>query len=137
MREAQITLPTTDVPRRVHADLQSAIVARFGGFTRTTGQGSWQDPAPGGRFYKDDVALYAVAMEPTPANDEALDDIAVAAGASARQVAVYVRHASGEVVILDVAEPDFSSPYTGLRCPTNLLHLDNLRGYHYIAPTHA
>ena len=103
MREAQIVMPTSDaIDRRVHAALRSDLVQAFEGVTVTTGHGVWHDPAPGGRTYHDDLILYTVAMEPTVGNDAKLDEIAFKHGLAASQAAVYVRHASGEVVIIDL-----------------------------------
>lgn len=105
MREAKIILPLADVPVRVHGRLRLSLTSAFGGVTETEGTGAWRDAM--GKVQIEPVRVYTVAMEPTVANDIHLDEIALTAGKAAKQAAVYVTHASGEVVIFDLlAEQD-------------------------------
>ena len=102
MREARIILPTigndgsdlTDC----HAALQSTLCATFGGFTVTQGQGGWRD---GSTVYMDSVAVYDVASDATEENRAKLESLALFYGHMASQHCVYVRHAAGDVVMVD------------------------------------
>jgi hypothetical protein len=105
MREASIILPCDPTEKRLfeteHRHLAAKLANHFGGFTVTEGKGGWIDPSNGKTIY-DDVRVYTVAMEPTPANDRLLDDLVIVTAKMLRQKAVYVRHASGEVCIFDL-----------------------------------
>ena len=102
MREALIILPNEDNHGRhivaVHDRLQVALCNVFGGYTATQACGGWQ--STDGARIEESVTCYMVAMEDSQANAAVLREIALDAGKEAKQEAMYVRYASGEVEII-------------------------------------
>ena len=100
MKEAQINLPILGNNGKslgaAHTTLENMLVTLFGGCTRTIGVGMWQGED---KLYREDVYCYMVAMEATPGNRSALQGIADAIKLAARQDAMYVCHADGDVII--------------------------------------
>lgn len=100
MKEAQIILPIHDNHGKplahIHAELQVALCNTFSGYTAFQANGGWQ--SCDGRI-EEPVTAYTVAMEPSEANDAVFREIALDVGRKARQEAVYIRYASGEVEI--------------------------------------
>lgn len=107
MREASIILPRLDNNgadlSAVHAALAGALIAEFGGYTAQTVFGGWKDEKTGA-VYQEESTEYRVAADWNPAERESLEDTAALYGFKAGQLAVYVRHGSGAVVILDSAD---------------------------------
>ena len=101
MREAKIILPVlgnNGLPMdKEHASLEAMLVKQWGGCTRTLGLGLWNTDMD--KLYREEVYIYTIAMEVTPKNRGSLQAIADAIGIAARQDAMYVCHADGEVVI--------------------------------------
>lgn len=108
MREARIILPVLDNEGRslapVHEMLTVDLIEAFGGVTCVDCMGAWQDH--NGNVHREAGVAYDVAMEPCTANDLRLVEIAIGAGRSARQLAMYVRLADGRVEIIDMAKVD-------------------------------
>lgn len=106
MREAMITLPQHDNDRHslqhVRHYAEKALAKSFGGFTVANAKGGWVNGR--GELLSEPVWTFAVAYEPTPANDAKLTSIARYMGTEGKQQAMYVRYASGEVHILDMQE---------------------------------
>lgn len=107
MREARIILPLSDNNgvslREVHARLENTLCLHFGGATVMPMRGIWRDPETGWMYAEEGLA-YDVAMEPSPANDATLIDVARRIGADAGQLAMFVRTADGTVNIIDTRE---------------------------------
>lgn len=103
MREALVHLPTLDNNGRtlatVHAAARRALCEAFGGCTVEAGRGCWMHE---GKLYDEEVQVYRVAMDATPANLLNFRAIGLELGVQARQVAVYMVHATGDVEIADV-----------------------------------
>lgn len=108
MREARIILPVADNAGNpldlIHRRLARALCQTFGGATVAETRGMWVSSS--GKLYDEPGRAYDVAMADTPENAAMLRAIAMTAGASAGQEAVYVRFASGEVNIIDIPAAD-------------------------------
>ena len=105
MREAKIIAPLRDndglsLAHQI-ALAQSELVKAFGGCTRSLAVGSWC--APDGTLMTEDVCQLVAACEPGRWADATLGAIAQRFGVAARQLAVYVRYASGDVEIIDTS----------------------------------
>lgn len=103
LKEAQIILPThawQAENKAAHAALKSELLTLWGGFTATAAQGGWRDNH--GKDCVEPVTCYTVAMADNEANAALLREVAMRAGQGARQTAMYVRYASGEVDIVEV-----------------------------------
>jgi len=122
-REARIVLPAhgaLDVIRNI----ESRLVAAFGGFTKLTGFGFWR--APNGQNDAEAVYVYDVAVPAFMGGDclvrdrawygavETLWDIARDAARDLRQACVYVRFPDGEVHLITPSgrdiNPDVARP---------------------------
>jgi hypothetical protein len=103
MREARIILPVNDnehhVLEEIHNKLRKMLCLSFGGYTAQSVYGGWVSDT--GEVFEEPSIAYDVAMDPDPAKEEALRNIAKQVGHEAKQLAMYVRHASGEVEILE------------------------------------
>lgn len=109
MKEARFILPLADnsgLPLDLlHVDLERELCRRFGGATITASAGIWADN--NGRVYREPGRCYDVAMadDGSPQANvlaKLFAGIAAAYGRRAGQLAVYLRHASGQVEILDL-----------------------------------
>lgn len=106
MREARIILPRFDnddvALTEVHTWLRRQLAGAFNGFTAADADGYWL----GEKYtvYSERVTFYDVAMAPTGSNDLILRNVARVCGIMAKQQAVYVRYASGDVDIIDLTE---------------------------------
>jgi len=102
MYEAKIICPkNAEAPGNARKALKDAIEAAtnaFGGVTITEGYGSWKNDA--GKVIAEPVAILTMACEDSPANRDAIDDIAIEIGATARQDCVYVKYPNGHVTLL-------------------------------------
>lgn len=108
MREAFLLAPVRgndgESLVKAHKALQNALLDSFGGFTSSDVQGAWRD-AETGVVYHDVSKRYVVASEATGADRAKLESCARQFGADAKQLAMYVCHANGEIVFLDTREP--------------------------------
>lgn len=100
LREGRFVLPIADNQGRDLSDLVSKVIdevaSRFGGATITNSFGSWRHD---GKTTTDPIYMFDVAYEPSVENDQAITAIAINAGIEAGQESVYIRLASGEVII--------------------------------------
>jgi hypothetical protein len=88
---------------QVHANLRRTLCERFGGFTAQSVFGGWL--APNGTLDEEPGTAYDVAVPEGDASCEGfLRTLARNVGAQAAQQAMYLRHASGEVEIIDTAD---------------------------------
>lgn len=105
MREAMIIVPKADNDGRDMLDVQRVVATRlvkaFGGATIREAFGAWE--GPDGQIVSEPVWEVIAACEPDYANEVTLRLIARYVGEAARQWAVYMRHASGEVEIMDTS----------------------------------
>lgn len=103
MREAMIILPNSDNDGALLADVQDflaeQLIDAFNGCTIRAAFGAWR--SPDGVTMREAVSEFIVACEPSAANAAKLRDIARHIGTVARQLAIYVRYASGDVEIID------------------------------------
>lgn len=101
MREAMLIAPVNDnngASLRGELDQTVAtLIDTFGGVTISDAFGSWSN---GGKVVTEPVKQLVVAMDQTPENDSKFRFIAESFGRLARQLAVYVRYASGSVEII-------------------------------------
>ena len=99
MQEARIILPLSDndgeALETVHDSLTEKLADIFGGFTRHNGIGGWR--SPNGAMYREAVALYDVACEPSLDNLFKLRQLAQWLKGAARQQAIYLRMPTGHV----------------------------------------
>ena len=106
MRCAYLVLPTVNNAgvdqTDTHAALQSVLIDTWGGFTMSIGSGGWR--APSNQIYLDPIAIYAVTMDDSAANDSKLDSAAKFYGHLAGQHCVMVIHASGEAAFLNLPQ---------------------------------
>lgn len=107
MNESRIILPTHDNAgaslSAIHAWLEQRLVALFGGFTATAGRGGWCNPA-NGEVCAEPVTVYEVANDGGAAAGATLRTLAEQLAQSARQDAIYLRHA-GSVSFIEGAAP--------------------------------
>lgn len=99
MREGMFILPLqdndgVDLSALVH-DTWERLSAVFGGVTAIQGVGIWDGQ-------KEDVWTLTAAYDPTEANHRIFERIARDAAQGARQNALYLRYADGEVKIIDL-----------------------------------
>lgn len=98
MKEARLVLPNkacNGVCTAATLVCLNAVAEKFGGYTQTLGSGLWV--SPDGERIAEPVRIVDIAMEENEANGLALYDIADAFREAAKQEAVYVRYASGNV----------------------------------------
>lgn len=104
-RESLITIPKADndgVPLNgVMKSAQAFLIDAFGGCTVSEAFGSWRNAD--GVVMSEPVWQLVTAYEPDANNDATLHTLATNVGKLARQQAVYVRYASGDVEIIDTA----------------------------------
>lgn len=103
MRESLLVVPTHDnngVPLG-NEILKTAkrLAKQFGGVTSVRANGMWIDPATGNLYDEEIVQLFSAYDETKPQNDACLAEIADWTRANARQLAIYVRYASGNVEV--------------------------------------
>ena len=105
MREALIICPQHDNEgnslQRVKHYAELSLCKAFGGCTVSSAHGSWVDP--NGKLVSEPVWQLVSACEPSPENEAKLENIARYIGREGRQQAVYLRHANGNVSILETA----------------------------------
>ncbi len=99
MREGLIVLPHT-VSVEHHKNLQDKLIAAFGGFTAVTAQSAWKDPHTK-IVHVEPVAQYVIAYEPTAEKNLELLKIAEWLFSSTSELAVYMRYADGNVLLVD------------------------------------
>ncbi len=109
MKEAKIILPQNDNDGNdlsaVHQKFGTALVEKFGGATVTFGLlGLWRDPE--GKTVSEPVAEYLVAMNDDAQSREHLREIALRLGHEAKQKAIYIRHANGDVNFINIPAND-------------------------------
>ena len=106
MQEGQINLPTHDNNGNSLVHLQEQVirdvVAAFGGCSIVDAEGAWV--SNDGTLYREPVKQIVTAYEPSPETDAKLRHIAVAAGLTGFQLAMYVRYANGTVEIIDLTD---------------------------------
>ena len=99
MREARIILPEDDNAgaslNAVHKKLESRLCDAFGGFSRTSGVGGWNNQH--GTTFTETVRIYDIACENSLQSCHALLALARWLRAEARQEAIYLRQPGGEV----------------------------------------
>ncbi|UDL89830.1 hypothetical protein LGH82_33155 [Mesorhizobium sp. PAMC28654] len=104
MREALMIIPKADNHGHDLSNVRKATLTRmidaFGGCTVRDAEGYWLD---NGKLYQEPVTELVSAYTPTDFNDATLREIATQAGHDAKQLAVYVRFASGEVELINTA----------------------------------
>lgn len=104
MRIASVTLPVADNDGNsladAHAALRSSLAEEFGGFTAINATGGWCDPSTG-KVYVESVIRYDVAMEDSAVNRAKLADMATFYGHMARQIAMMITHAAGDVAFIE------------------------------------
>lgn len=104
MQEAFIILPLLDNSGasldQVHAALELDLLDGFDGFTSETVTGAWRDVTTG-RVYREDNIRYTVAADYFSNSRlvSRLENLAAKYARAAGQLAVYVKHATGEVVL--------------------------------------
>ena len=102
MKEARLIVPAASsegkLLRPILDQIRQDLLKEFGGYTETLGQGAWQDDT-GARFIEP-VHTFDIAMEETGANYIILCKLARRICETAKQQAVYVRLASGEVTFI-------------------------------------
>lgn len=102
MREGRIILPVFSNAGKdmdgLHTKLQDALVAAFGGFTATQGDGGWFNPTTR-KVQQEDVVVYDVAAEEGHSTHVLLDSIADMLLRGSDQYSVYVRYPDGNVHI--------------------------------------
>lgn len=108
MREGMLIVPQRDNAgrdlKRLRSQIAADMVDAFGGVTATDATGYWSTPDQ--RFMMEEPVTQLVsAYEPTPENDSKLRDLALRVGHDGKQIAVYVRYASGNVEIVNTEEP--------------------------------
>jgi hypothetical protein len=103
LRESLITVPVNDNDGHSLAAVSEAaqmqLAHAFNGVTTIAACGKWIDAK--GKIFAEPVTQLITAYEPAPRNDAILRGIARDIGREAKQFAVYVRYASGDVEILD------------------------------------
>lgn len=102
LREARIIIPLQDNKGielgGVHSRFQNTVVNVFGGFTQTFGNGGEKNRR-GPANVIERVAIYDIAVDvDNPRTVHLLKALARDAKASARQDAIYLRLATGEVI---------------------------------------
>ena len=98
MREFQIILPCPKGlrHRRKRDTFETALVAFYGGFTRTTGSGAWRNGS--GTAEREFVDIYTVATDGVQKSSVQL--LAHEAAREFDQTAIYVRHTDGDVELV-------------------------------------
>lgn len=108
MREASVILPARDNDgadlSALHLSFRHELLATYGGFTAAPVEGAWRDEATG-RVYSDESTEYRIAADWTaPKAESVLERIAARYAGEMGQLAVYVRHGSGDVVFAGPVE---------------------------------
>ncbi len=99
MKEFKIILPdhVTGEDYTNTGDFEVNLISAFGGFTRTTGYGAWDNGSNHEtRIERELVHIYTVAAN-EPVDRVKITRIARRAANDFNQTAVYVRHCDGEV----------------------------------------
>lgn len=105
MQEASIICPVKDNDGapvdKAHFNLELALIDGFDGFTTQNVKGVWRDAA-NGRTFRDDSIEYRVAADyaANPRLAARLENIAARFARDAGQLAMYVKHANGEIVLV-------------------------------------
>lgn len=101
--ESKIILPFNDNEGKpLYAERQETedrLMSAFGGFTKTAGQGAWQDPKTL-KVYREPVLIYSIAAEWSQPQAETLRQIARRFCLNARQECVFVSIA-GQVEFIE------------------------------------
>lgn len=104
MNEGLIIVPQADNDGNslelVKRDVMGRLINAFGGCRVTSAEGAWADSD--GTLYVEPVSEITTAYEPNDYNDQRLRLIALESGIAGKQIAVYVRYASGKVEILQI-----------------------------------
>jgi hypothetical protein len=104
MREGMIVVPQADnsgnsLESVLNETMRDCIQA-FGGCTVVPATGAWV--GDDGQLYKEPVYQVVAAYDPSVQADALLRRFAVKAGSAGKQLAVYVRYASGSVEIISL-----------------------------------
>lgn len=106
MREAMVICPMQDNEGTSLGEVRKAavrmLVEAFGGCSVVPAEGAWRNDADGS-IVEEPVWQLIAACDGTNDCARKLDDVARFIGRAAKQWAVYVRYASGNVAILDTA----------------------------------
>lgn len=103
MREGLINVPKFDNDGNsldhVVTDAVESLATLFGGVTVVEAMGSWFHE---GKLYREPIMQIMTAYTPSKENDKLLRTVAATIGVKAKQIAMYVRLASGEVEIIGI-----------------------------------
>ena len=109
MKLAKIILPDWGNDKQPlfmeHRQLQAELLKRWGGWTRTTGTGSWRDDED--REVKEPVSVYLIAM--SPADAPTLRALAARTARAAKQTCVMIVTPNGDV---DFVKPSLDDTQT-------------------------
>lgn len=104
MREGLINVPKFDNDGNsldaLVEQVMTILSQKFGGATAIDVTGCWF--GPDGKLYREPITQIITAYQPSSDADNVLRSIAVGAGMIAKQLAMYVRYASGEVEIIEL-----------------------------------
>ncbi len=104
MNEGLIIVPQADNDGNSLDGVKRACVGNliqaFGGCRVSSAEGAWADSD--GTLYIEPVSEITTAYEANDYNDQRLRLIALESGIAGKQIAVYVRYASGKVEILQI-----------------------------------
>lgn len=103
MREARIILPNVDNHGAdltdCHCALRATLVDTWGGCTALPAQGYWRN---GQAVIAEPVTVYIVAMGDSEADRAKLESVARFYGHMSGQACVYISHASGNVLLVEI-----------------------------------
>jgi hypothetical protein len=104
MREGMITVPEFDNDGKsldwLVDGVMTVLAGKFGGATSVRASGCWI--GPDGKPYREPVVQIITAYEPSEEGDAFLRNTAQRTGEVGKQLAMYVRYASGTVEILTI-----------------------------------
>ena len=106
LREAMIICPMADntgkIQPNVYRGARDACITAFNGCTIRYAEGYWR--GDDGKLFMENVAELMVVCNDDAANRETLEAIADQIGYKHQQYAVYIRYASGNVVLRPTAQ---------------------------------